>query len=130
MTGNCSAGLQVLANSLRLVFTMTGNPPLSNKEKDLWRLLLIPCVLGCCSCRDPTQRFSSNSGKLLLVTYHSQIQSLNNFTVKIFVNLTLTLTVKLSIFKNKSTSHPEILQIVSRTTTERCRMGKLKYHRL
>ena len=34
---------------------------------------------GCCSCRDPTQRFSSNSGKLLLATYYSQIQSLKKF---------------------------------------------------
>ena len=26
---------------------------------------------GCCSCRYPTQRFSSNSGKPSLMTYHS-----------------------------------------------------------
>ena len=31
------------------------------------------------ACRDPIQRFSSNSGKLLLVTYYGQIQSLNKF---------------------------------------------------
>ena len=27
---------------------------------------------GCCSCRDLTQRFSSNSGKQLLVAYYNQ----------------------------------------------------------
>ena len=40
---------------------------------------------GCYSCRDPTQRFSSNSGKLLLVTYYSQIQSLKNSQLKSFI---------------------------------------------
>ena len=79
------------------------------------------------------QRFSSNSRKLLLVTYCSQNRKIKkNFIVLKFGQFFKALTVKSSIFKNKRTSHPEISKKVYRTTTERYQMKNyLKiFHRL
>ena len=56
-----------------------------------------------------TQRSSSNSKKLLRMTYYSQNLDLKNVTVKKFGQFLKSLTMKLSIFKNKRTSHSEIL---------------------
>ena len=85
-------------SSVQLIFYFREMPTYSEKCK------------GCCSCRDPTKRFSSNSAKLLFAVYFGQNSKIEkSFTVKIFRQFLKALTVKLSVFKIKSTSYPEIL---------------------
>ena len=56
MTGNCSASQRVLANSLRVVSAMRGNPPL-------------PCILAAPAVRNVTKNVTSNSFQLLVRTF-------------------------------------------------------------
>ena len=53
--------------------------------------------------------FRQTLGKYYLPLTIAKFKVLKNFTVKKFSQFLKALTVKLSIFKNKTTSHPEIL---------------------
>ena len=57
----------------------------------------------------PIQRFSSKTRKLLLVTYNSQNSKLKKISLLIIYLIFEGFDFELSIFKNKRTSHPEIL---------------------
>ena len=62
-----------------------------------------------------------------------KFKDLKNFTVKEFRQYLIALTVKLSILKNKRTSHPDFdkhLQIGTCSAKERHRMKKSKFQRL
>ena len=53
--------------------------------------------------------FRQTLGKYYLPLTTARFKVLKNFTVQKFRQFLKALTVKLSIFKNKTTSHPEIL---------------------
>ena len=80
------------------------------------------------------QRFSSNSGKLLVVTYYSQNSKFKkNFTVK-FSLIFKDFDCEITNFQEQKDFPPrdfdKRLQIVSCTATERHRMKKFQFHRL
>ena len=49
---------------------------------------LVNVFWGCCSCRDPTQKLSSNSRRLFVVTYYIQNSNVTKISqLKNLVNL-------------------------------------------